>query len=55
MNKIIFIKRKHSQTSHGKVALFPTIATVPGSSKSDSGWSRYRPNAKSNKNGLNMQ
>jgi len=28
-----------------KVALFSTIATISGSFKSDSGCSRYRPNA----------
>ena len=29
---------------HGKVALFPMIATDPESSQSESGCSRYRPN-----------
>jgi len=45
-NRIYFIKENHSQTGHEKVVLFPTIATVSESSKSDSGCSKYRPNAR---------
>jgi len=48
----IMYKRIHSQTCHEKVALFSMIVTVPESSKSDSGCSRYRPNTKSNRNRL---
>jgi len=47
MNKYNLLKRKHSQLSHGKEALFPTIATDPESSQSESECSRYRPNTKS--------